>query len=117
MLTKAVQIVLAGVSAMLLLASPWAASGDELGTTDDNLALSAQPAGDETLAKQSGAAAPVNTVDTNSNIVQQQPNTIIIPTAMTMTIAKSGSIGIGNTSSSASITSSTSAAVVRNGAQ
>ena len=103
---------------MLLLAS-WEASADELKTAGDDLALPDQPAGNETLAKQSGSSAPVNIVDTNNNIEQQQQqNTIVVlPTTMTMAITKSGSIAIGNDSSSASITSSASATVIHSGVQ
>jgi hypothetical protein len=47
--------------------------------------------------------------------VQQQPNSIIIvPTAMTTTITKTGGIAIGNDNSSGSITSSASATIIRN---
>jgi hypothetical protein len=99
---------------MLLLASPWAASADDVRAADDNLALPDQPTDNGTLVNQSGSVAPVNILDTNNNIVQQQPNTItIIPSAMNTAITKSGSIDIGNDSSSASITSSASATLIR----
>jgi hypothetical protein len=107
------------MTAMLLFASPWAASADELNTADDDLALPDQPAGNETLAKQSGSSpTPVNIVDTNNNVEQQQQNSIVgLPTTMTMAITKSGTIAIGNESSSASITSSASATVIHSGMQ
>lgn len=115
--TKALAIVFAGVSAMLPFASPWMASADEPTTADDSLALPEQPAGNETLVQQSGSTTPVNIVDAHNNIVQQQPNSIIIvPTAMTTTITKTGGIAIGNDNSSGSITSSASATVIRNSA-
>src|SRR5262249_21415219 len=117
MRVKALAMVVAGASTMLLLASLGAASADELNTADDHLALSDRPAGNETLAQQSGSMTPVNTLDTNNNIMQQQPNTIIAPTAVTRAVTSSGSIAIGNDSSSASIASSTSATVYRNGVQ
>src|SRR5580765_2373295 len=109
MSTRALAIVFAGASAMLLLAS-WEAAADELDTAGDTLALPDQPAGNETLAKQSGSSAtPLNTVDTSSNIEQRQENTIyILPTAMSTAITKSGTIAVGNDSSTASITSSAS---------
>jgi hypothetical protein len=117
---RALAIVFAGVSAILLLASSWEASADELKTADDNLALPDQPAGRETLVTQTGSGTPVNTVDANNNIVQQQPNTIIVPTATTMAITSSGSIAIGSngsSSSSASIISSASATIIHGGVQ
>jgi hypothetical protein len=119
MSTGPLAIVFAGMSAMLLFASPWAASADELNTADDDLALPDQPAGNETLAKQSGSSpTPVNIVDTNNNVEQQQQNSIVgLPTTMTMAITKSGTIAIGNESSSASITSSASATVIHSGMQ
>ena len=118
MSARALAIVFAGVSA--ILASSWEASADELKTADDNLALPDQPAGNETLVTQTGSGTPVNTVDTNNNIVQQQPNTIIVPTATTMAITNSGSIAIGSngsSSSSASIISSASASIIHGGVQ
>ena len=115
---RALVIVLAGLSTMLLLGS-WEASADELKTADDNLALPDQPAGNETLVTQTGSGTPVNTVDVNNTIVQQ-PNTIIVPTATTMAITNSGSIDIGSngsSSSSASIISSASASIIHGGVQ
>ena len=110
-------MVFAGVSTMLVLGS-WEASADELNTAGDTLALPDQPAGNETLAMQSGSSTPVNMVYTGNNIEQRQENTInILPTTMTMTITKSGSIAFGNDSSTASITSTATATVIHGGAQ
>lgn|SRR6185312_9858540 len=114
---RALAMVFAGVSTMLVLGS-WEASADEFNTAGDTLALPDQPAGNETLAKQSGSSTPVNIVYTGNNIEQRQENTInILPTTMTMTITKSGSIAVGNDSSTASITSTATATVIHGGAQ
>jgi hypothetical protein len=112
---KTLAIALAAVGAMLLFAVPRATWADEINAADDNLALPDQPAGNDTLAKQSGSTTPVTIVGATNTMVQPQPNTIIAPTAMTMAIAKSGSIAVGSSSSTASITSSVSTAIIQNG--
>ncbi|HZF35621.1 MAG TPA: hypothetical protein VE914_17625 [Candidatus Angelobacter sp.] len=103
---------------MMLLLASWEASADELKAADDNLAVPDQPAGNETLVTQTGSGAPVNTVDANNNIAQQQQNTIVVPTATTMALTQSGSIAIGSNGSSsatASIVSSASATIIHGG--
>jgi hypothetical protein len=101
---------------MMLLLASWEASADELKTADDDLTLPDQPAGNETLAKQSGSLPVATTVGTN-NIQQDQQNSIVLPMTMSNSITKTGSIAIGNDSSSASITSSASATVIHSGVQ
>ena len=113
---KTLVIVLAGVGAVLLFASRLTASADELTAADGDLALPDQPAGDEVLMKESGSIPPATIVGTN-NLQQEQRNTIIVPTAMTMSITKTSSTAISNDSSTASISSSTSATVIHNGVQ
>jgi len=108
-------VILFAVSAMLPFASPWTASADELTTGGGYLALPDQPAGDEALTKQSGST-PGTVVDTNS-IQQQQQNTLIVPTPMTMSITKTATTATVNESSRASITSTISATVIRSGVQ
>lgn len=101
---------------MLLFGSPCTSSADEHTTAGDNLALSDQPASNETLASQSGSTIPPTTTVSTNNIQQGQQNTInVLPTTMNMAITKNGSVGVGDSASSASITSSVSATVVQSG--
>jgi hypothetical protein len=108
MVTKALALVFAGVSALLMFGAPlaWA---DDLATDDSALALP-EPAGDEALGKES-ASSPAAVVDTNGVL---QPNSTL-PTTLPVTLPPSGGTSIVNTSTSAVATSTLNATITGNG--
>ncbi|HTP01984.1 MAG TPA: hypothetical protein VMJ64_11475 [Anaerolineales bacterium] len=113
--TKALAIVAAAVSAMLLFTSARGASDDEFKT--DHLVVPDQPAADEVLVNESGSGAAPVIMNTN-NIEQEQRNTItILPTTMTTSIIKSSGTETINDDSIATVTSTASATVIRGGQQ
>jgi hypothetical protein len=102
MTTKAIALAFAGASALLIAGSSVA--------DDTTLNLTDQPAGDETLEKQS-ASSPGAVVDTDGVL---QPNSPL-PTTMTVTMPQSGGTSIVNTSTSAVATSTLNATISGNG--
>jgi hypothetical protein len=109
MVSKAVALVFAGVSALLMAAAP-SASADELAADDAILALPDQPTGDDALEQES-ASSPTTVVDTNGVL---QPNGTL-PTTMTVPMPDSGGTSIVNTSTSAIATSTLNATITGNG--
>lgn len=108
MATKPITLLFAGLSAVLLLAA--AASADEPIAEDATLALPDQPAGDDTLEKQS-ATAPAAVVDTNGVLQPGAP----VPTSMSVAMPAGGGTNIVNTSTSAIATSTLNATISGNG--
>lgn len=108
MLTKAVTVLLAGMSAVLMAVAP-PASADEIATDGATLALPDRPADDGVLGQQS-ASSPVTVIDTTGI----QPPNISTPTNMTAAMPASGAVSIGNASSSATISSTLSATITGN---
>jgi hypothetical protein len=108
MATKPIPLLFAGLSAVLLLAA--AASADEPIAEDATLALPDQPAGDDTLEKQS-ATAPAAVIDTNGVLQPSAP----LPTSMSVAMPASGGTNIVNTSTSAIATSTLNATISGNG--
>jgi len=108
MLTKAGTVLLVGMSAVLMFTAP-PASADEIATDGTTLALPDRPADDGVLGQQS-ASSPATVVDTTGI----QPPNISTPTNMTATMPSGGTVSIGSTSSSATISSTLSATITSN---